>query len=105
LEGREAVAAQDVLAHAIDSIASGLFSPDDPARFQPLTDAILGRDDFMVAADFADYWRAQDLVDDLWSDPADWWRKSLLNTARMGWFSSDRTIREYAEEIWNVPVR
>jgi starch phosphorylase len=104
-EGREAVAAHGVLAQAIDSIASGLFSPDDPARFLSLTEAILGRDDFMVATDFADYWRAQDLVDDLWSDPADWWRKSLLNTARMGWFSSDRTIREYAEEIWNVPVR
>jgi starch phosphorylase len=104
-EGREAAATDPVLAQAIESIASGLFSPDDPSRFHPLTDAILGRDEFMVAADFADYRRAQGRVDEVWNDPASWWRSSLLNTARMGWFSSDRTIREYAREIWNVPVR
>jgi starch phosphorylase len=104
-EGREALASQPALAHAIESIASGLFSADDPARFHPITDAILGRDEFMIAADFAAYRRAQRLVDDAWNNQAAWWRKSLLNTARMGWFSSDRTIREYAEQIWNVPVR
>jgi starch phosphorylase len=104
-EGHATAAAEPVLARTIESIASGLFSPDDPARFRPLTEAILGRDEFMVAADFAAYARAQDLVEHAWTDSAAWWRKSLLNTSRMGWFSSDRTIREYAEEIWQVPVR
>ncbi len=50
----------------------------------------------MIAADFDAYWQAQRAIDALWSDPSAWWRVSILNTARMGWFSSDRTIREYA---------
>ena len=104
-EGRAAAAADPVLTRAIEGITLGLFSPDDPPRFHPLIEAILGPDDFMVAADFDAYGQAQELVDHTWNEPAAWWRKSLLNTARMGWFSSDRTIREYAEEIWNVPVR
>jgi starch phosphorylase len=58
----------------------------------------------MVAADFDAYWEEQRKLDALWLNPAAWWRISLLNTARMGWFSSDRTIREYAQEIWQVPV-
>jgi starch phosphorylase len=58
----------------------------------------------MVAADFDSYWDAQRQVDALWRNPSAWWRSSVLNTARVGWFSSDRTIREYADDIWNVPV-
>jgi starch phosphorylase len=58
----------------------------------------------MVAADFDAYWEAQRSIDRLWLTPDDWWRKNILNTARMDWFSSDRTIREYASDIWNVPV-
>jgi glycogen phosphorylase len=103
--GREAADGSPMLAQAIDSIASGHFSPDDHGRFLPLTDAILGADDFMIAADFGAYWQAQRAVDDLWKDEASWWRMSILNTCRMGWFSSDRTIREYADEIWHVPTR
>ncbi len=57
----------------------------------------------MVAADFDAYWNAQREVDRLWRT-ADWWRTAILNTARMGWFSSDRAIREYASDIWRVPV-
>jgi starch phosphorylase len=103
-EGRDAAEATPMLAEAIESIASGLFSPDDPNRFRPLTEAILGGDEFMIAADFAAYWQAQRAVDDLWRDPASWWRMSILNTCRMSWFSSDRSIREYADEIWHVPA-
>jgi glycogen phosphorylase len=105
LQGCDAAGASPALAQAIESIASGLFSPDDPGRFRSLTDAILGLDEFMIAADFDAYWQAQRAVDDLWNDTASWWRMSILNTGRMSWFSSDRTVREYAAEIWHVPTR
>jgi starch phosphorylase len=60
----------------------------------------------MVATDFDDYRYAQTAAATLWHDRAQWWKKSILNTARMGWFSSDRAIREYAREIWRAePVR
>jgi starch phosphorylase len=65
-------------------------------------DAVLGHDPFMVGADFDAYWDAQRAVDALWADSAAWWKASLINTARMGWFSSDRSISEYAQEIWGV---
>ena len=105
LQGSDAAGASPALAQAIESIASGLFSPDDPGRFRSLTDAILGPDEFMIAADFDAYWQAQRAVDDLWNDTAAWWRMSILNTGRMSWFSSDRTVGEYAAEIWHVPTR
>jgi len=105
LQGRDAAAASPALKEAIESIAAGRFSPDDPERFRPLTDAILDADPFMIAVDFDAYWRAQREVDALWRDPAAWWRMSILNTSRMSWFSSDRTIQEYADEIWKVAAR
>jgi starch phosphorylase len=57
----------------------------------------------MVAADFDAYWTAQRAADELYGKPG-WWRAAILNTARMGWFSSDRAIREYAEKVWGVVV-
>lgn len=57
----------------------------------------------MVAADFSAYAIAQRKIDALWGDRDEWMRKAMINTANMGWFSSDRTIREYADEIWNAP--
>ena len=105
LLGRDAAAACPALEEAIESIASGLFSPDDPSRFHPLTEAILGPDEFMIAADFDSYWWMQRHVDAVWNDPAVWWRMAILNISRMSWFSSDRTIREYADEVWQVPTR
>ena len=86
----------------LDSIGSGAFSPDDRSRFHSLVDAVLVPDHFMVAADFEAYWQAQRQVDWLWREPPAWWKASILNTARMGWFSSDRAIREYAREIWGI---
>jgi glycogen phosphorylase len=97
-------AASSRLAAVVESLRDGTFSPDDPRRFMPIVESLLGYDRFMVAADFDDYWRAQREVDALWRSPADWWRASILNTARMSWFSSDRAIREYAREIWHVAV-
>ncbi|MDD0843542.1 glycogen/starch/alpha-glucan phosphorylase [Pseudomonas sp. Gutcm_11s] len=96
------VAGSERLAGALQAIRSGVFSPDDPARYTGLIDALVYDDRFMLCADFDDYWATQRKVDALWQDPARWWRASVLNTARMGWFSSDRTIREYAGEIWRA---
>jgi starch phosphorylase len=102
--GREAVAASPRLARVVASLAAGTFSPDQPDRFQVLVDALLGVDPFMVAADFEAYWHTQRAVDALWKQPQAWWRTSILSTARMGWFSSDRTIREYSREIWDIHI-
>ncbi|WP_312975754.1 glycogen/starch/alpha-glucan phosphorylase [Stutzerimonas nitrititolerans] len=84
------------------AIRNGAFSADDPGRYTALIDGITWHDTFMVCADFEAYWQAQREVEKRWRDPACWWRSAVLNTARTGWFSSDRTIREYAEEIWKV---
>jgi starch phosphorylase len=103
-KGAAAVEASPRLAAAVESLSAGKFSPDDPERFAPIVQSLTDYDRFMVAADFEAYWAAQRTVDTLWQTPAEWWRMSILNTARMGWFSSDRTVREYARDIWHVPV-
>ncbi|KJF69917.1 maltodextrin phosphorylase [Rhizobium nepotum 39/7] len=90
------------LSQALSSIASGVFSPDDRSRFSGLIDGIYNSDWFMVAADFDAYANAQRKVDAIWSDPESWYAKTVRNTARMGWFSSDRTIRQYATDIWRA---
>ncbi|WP_437882997.1 glycogen/starch/alpha-glucan phosphorylase [Pseudomonas sp. LRF_L74] len=90
------------LAGALEAIRNGVFSPDDPGRYVSLIDNLLSHDRFMVCADFDAYWNAQRQVDRLWQKPAQWWQAAVLNTARAGWFSSDRTIREYASDIWKV---
>ncbi len=100
--GRAAAAASPHLSAVLDAIGDGMFSPDDRDRFRPIVDAVLGYDTFMVAADFDAYWDAQREVDALWAKRAAWLETSALNIARMGWFSSDRTIHEYAAEIWNA---
>ncbi|MFV3379451.1 glycogen/starch/alpha-glucan phosphorylase [Pseudomonas sp. NY15354] len=97
-----AVAASSRLADVLQAIRSGVFSPDDPARYTGLVDSLVAYDRFLVCADFDAYWDAQRRVEALWHAPQDWWRMAVLNTARMGWFSSDRTIREYASEIWKA---
>ncbi|MCA0255313.1 MAG: glycogen/starch/alpha-glucan phosphorylase [Proteobacteria bacterium] len=90
------------LSQALSAIASGVFSPDDRARYASLIDGIYNHDWFMVAGDFDAYAKAQRDVDALWTDTASWYTKAVLNTSRMGWFSSDRTIRQYAQEIWRA---
>jgi starch phosphorylase len=100
--GGDAAERSPALSEVLESLRGGLFSPDEPGRYAPLVDAVLGRDPFMVAADFDSYWDAQRAVDARWADSAAWWKASLVNTARMGWFSSDRAISEYAQEIWGV---
>ncbi len=99
---REIIEASPELSQALASIASGVFSPDDPSRFKSLVDGLYSHDWFMVAADFDAYAKAQREVDSLWLNQPLWRQKTIYNTARMGWFSSDRTIRQYAEEIWRA---
>ena len=90
------------LARVLFELESGAFSPGEPRRFDPLAHAVAHHDRFMLAADFESYWTAQRRVDALWADEPGWWRMSILNTARMAWFSSDRTISDYAREIWTL---
>ncbi|MEY9378772.1 starch phosphorylase [Rhizobium leguminosarum] len=90
------------LAQALAAIGSGVFSPDDRNRYTALIDGIYSHDWFMVAADFDAYAQAQREVDQIWTNQSAWYTKTINNTARMGWFSSDRTIRQYADEIWRA---
>jgi starch phosphorylase len=91
------------LRSALDAIAGDRFSPDEPGRYSPLVDSLLWRGDhYMLLADFGSYIAAQSRVDALYQEPALWWAKSITNVAGMGPFSSDRTIRQYASEIWRV---
>jgi len=87
----------------LDSIAAGAFSPDEPARYRPLIDSLLwGGDHYLLLADYDDYVATQAKVDALYKDPEAWSRKAIANVAGMGPFSADRTIREYAAQIWHV---
>ncbi len=82
----------------------GAFRRDDPTRYRELVDGLRGHDYFMVTADFDAYRTAQATVDAAWREPQRWWHRSICNTAGVGWFSADRAIRDYANEIWNVPA-
>ncbi len=90
------------LRDAIDLIAAGAFSNGDRDLFRPLVDSLLTRDDYLLLADFQAYVDAQQRVDDAFADHRRWSRMSILNTARVGHFSSDRSIREYCRDIWHV---
>jgi starch phosphorylase len=100
--------ANPVLREAIDLIASGFFSHGDPALFRPLVDNLLHSDPYLVLADFELYEACQDDVTQAYRDTERWTRMAILNAARCGKFSSDRTIRQYCDDIWKiapVPIR
>jgi starch phosphorylase len=99
---RTAIEASPALARVLQLIESGHFSPTDPGRFRPIVDDLRNFDHFMVTVDFAAYAEKQREIDGVFTDQARWARMAALNTARMAWFSSDRTIAEYAQEIWRV---
>lgn len=90
------------LREAIDQISSGLFSRGDHGLFQPLLENLLDRDDYLVLADYQAYVDCQDRVAAAYQDQDRWTEMAILNVARMGKFSSDRSIREYCEKIWNT---
>lgn len=99
---RSAIEGSPELSQALSAISSGVFSPDDPQRYRELIDGLYQHDWFMVAADFDSYTATQREVEEVWRNGPDWYARAIRNVARMGWFSSDRTIRQYAKEIWNV---
>jgi len=104
---REYYEADPVLKKAIDLIASGFFSPADPGLFQPIVDNLLGSDNYLVLADFDSYRQTQEMVNETYLDRGLWTKRAILNVARMGKFSSDRTILEYNRDIWHaepVPI-
>jgi starch phosphorylase len=101
---RKAIDASTALRGALESIASGVFSPDDPNRYRDLIGGLYDHDWFMVARDFDAYAKAQRELDAIWNNPRKWYSMSIRNTAHMSWFSSDRTIRQYADEVWGVPA-
>jgi starch phosphorylase len=101
---RAEIASDPILMSVIDAIRVGEFSQQDPNRYAPLVDSLVNSDYFMVTADFTGYFLTQREIDRAFRDQDDWTRRAVLNTANVGWFSSDRTIRGYAADIWNVPV-
>ena len=104
LDATATIASSPLLAEAVHALESGLFANDDRARFSPLASALRYHDYYMITADFEAYYETQRRVNRLRQSPSAWARMSILNVANMGWFSSDRTISEYARDIWNVPI-
>jgi len=84
-------------------IEIGFFTPENPGIFKPLVDSILFQDKYLLLADFESYCACQDKVAETYKNKEKWAEMSILNVARMGKFSSDRTITEYAKDIWNTP--
>ncbi len=102
---KDIYASNDEVRRTIDSIRNGFFNNGDKEEFRPLADSLMDpHDPYMNLKDFEDYLRCQEEVSRTYRDGKSWWRKSILNVARIGKFSTDRTIREYAEDIWGVKI-
>lgn len=92
------------LQEVVTQLSSGFYSGGDTQRFAGIVDNILAHDYFQVTPDFDAYWQMQRHIDTVFKDKDTWHKKAILNTANMGWFSADRTIRSYAEQIWQAPL-
>jgi glycogen phosphorylase len=90
------------LKRVLDAIASDRFCPSEPGLFRWIRDLLLSRDDFFILADFGSYIDTQAEISRQFSEPALWTKKAILNVARIGYFSSDRAVREYARDIWDL---
>ena len=102
--GATALSASPMLAGVVDAIEAAIYWPGEGGWFAPLMNGLRHDDHYMVAADFDAYFAAQRGIDDLWRSPSDWTRMCIMNIANMAWFSSDRAISEYAQDVWRVPV-
>lgn len=99
---RQAIKASSRLQRVLDQISDGEFSPGERQRYASLVRSLYEHDYFLVTCDFDQYFETQRIIDKDYLNTSDWTRKSILNTARVGWFSSDRTIAGYARDIWNA---
>ena len=99
---RKAIEASPRLTRVLDQIASGTFSPTDRTRYSSLVRQLFEHDYFLVTCDFDSYFDTQRTVDTAFRDVTGWTKMAVLNTAHVGWFSSDRTIAGYARDIWGV---
>ena len=99
---RQAVEASPRLKRVLQQIASGAFSKTDKDRYKGFVENLIGHDYFLVTCDFDSYFATQREVDLAFNDRVAWTRMAALNTARVGWFSSDRTINGYAKDIWQA---
>lgn len=104
IDSSEIIAKSEMLQEVLSAIENGNFSPDEPGRYRGLVEAVRYHDYFMVAADFDAYYQRQRDVAECWRQPSVWRHSAVLNTAGMGFFSSDRAIRDYAHELWGVPT-
>ncbi len=96
---------QSPMLHEIFRLIQGdFFSPNSPGLFSPIIHSIMHHDPFLVCADFDSYCQTQDQISRMYLNKDEWIRKSIINVSKSGYFSSDRTIREYAKDIWRVPV-
>jgi starch phosphorylase len=98
----KAIAADPRLARALDAVRGDVFSLGDAGRHAGIADNLSGHDYFCVCSDFSDYWRAQREADAVYADRAAWVQMAARNTARCGWFSSDRSMRGYLADIWHA---
>ena len=94
-----------VLAEIFKLIQGGFFSPNDPELFAPIVQSLTQYDPYLVCADFESYCQMQDEVSRIYLNRDEWIKRSIVNVAQSGFFSSDRTIREYAKDIWRVPAK
>ncbi|MDP0907807.1 glycogen/starch/alpha-glucan phosphorylase, partial [Klebsiella pneumoniae] len=100
---REYYEQDEELHQALTQIGTGVFSPAEPGRYRDLLDSLINfGDHYQVLADYRSYVDCQDRVDELYQHPEEWAYKAMLNIANMGYFSSDRTIQEYAKYIWHI---
>ena len=99
---RDLYESDPVLRGVVDALADGTFSRGDTSLFRPIVDSLLGDDPWLVVADFRSYVECQAEVERAYLDPERWTRMSILNTARMGFFSSDRSIADYCRDVWRV---
>ena len=104
VDGHGVIESSPHLRDVLKALGQGVFSNGDTTLYQPIINSIYNGDWFMVGSDFDDYSQTQSKVSELWLNQDGWTYQAIQNTVHMGWFSSDRTIREYAKEIWNVPV-
>ena len=102
-QSRKAIEASPALQNVLQTIAEGGFSPDQPDRYHGLVHRVWHHDYFLVSADFDAYDAAQSSVDTAFANRDVWVKMAAMNTARSGFFSSDRTIRSYMKDIWSIP--